>query len=68
MNLSDGSGSLQLTFFNMPFLKKTLRQGGYYVFRGLVQSRGAAKVMEQPKIFSWEDYRKLADRLLPGTP
>ena len=65
VNLSDGSGSLQLTFFNMPFLKKTLRQGGYYVFRGLVQSRGAAKVMEQPKIFSWEDYRKLADRLLP---
>ena len=55
VNLSDGSGSLQLTFFNMPFLKKTLRQGGYYVFRGLVQSRGAAKVMEQPKIFSWED-------------
>ena len=29
VNLSDGSGSLQLTFFNMPFLKKTLRQGGY---------------------------------------
>lgn len=65
VNVSDGSGGLQLTFYNMPFLKKTLKQGGYYIFRGMVQSRGAMKTMEQPKIFSWEDYRKLADRLLP---
>lgn len=65
VNVSDGSGGLQLTFYNMPFLKKTLKQGGYYIFRGMVQSRGAMKTVEQPKIFSWEDYRKLADRLLP---
>ena len=45
VNISDGSGGLQLTFYNMPFLKKTLRQGGYYIFRGMVQSRGAMKTM-----------------------
>lgn len=65
VNISDGSGSMQLTFFNMPFLKKTLRQGGFYVFRGTVQSRGSLKVMEQPKIFSYEDYRKQTNCLIP---
>lgn len=65
VNISDGSGSLQLTFFNMPFLKKTLKQGGFYVFRGTVQSRGSTYIMEQPRIYSLEDYRKQTDRLLP---
>ena len=27
--IADESGRLQLTFYNMPFLKKTLRQGGF---------------------------------------
>lgn len=65
VNVSDGTGSLQLTFFNMPFLKKTLRQGGYYVFRGTVQSRGSQKMMDQPKIFSLDEYRARTNRLTP---
>ena len=65
IRISDDTGSLLLTFFNMPFLKKTLRQGGFYVFRGMVQSRGAEKLMDQPKIFPLDDYRRLEDKLLP---
>lgn len=65
VNVSDGTGNLQLTFFNMPFLKKTLRQGGYYIFRGNIQTRGACKILEQPKIYSLEEYGKQADRLVP---
>ncbi len=65
INVSDGTGSMQLTFFNMPFLKKTLRQGGYYIFRGTVQTRGSFKLMEQPKIYSMEEYGKLTNRLNP---
>lgn len=65
VNVSDGSGILQLTFFNMPFLKKTLKQGGYYIFRGLVRSRGTFKLMEQPGIFSVEQYRAQENQLLP---
>ena len=59
------SGSLQLTFYNMPFLKKTLKRGGFYIFRGMVQSRGTARIMEQPKIFSMEEYQNLTGRLIP---
>lgn len=65
VNVRDESGGMQLTFFNMPFLKKTLKPGGYYVFRGLVQTRGAAKIMEQPKIYSLEDYRRQCGQLMP---
>ena len=69
-SVNDGSGSMRLTFFNMPFLKKTLKQGGFYVFRGIVQRnkdrRGEYCLsMEQPKIFGLEDYRKQTDRLIP---
>lgn len=65
VNIADETGKLQLTFFNMPFLKKMLKPGGYYVFRGMVQSRGNLRVMEQPKIFSLEDYRKQMNCLIP---
>lgn len=65
VNISDGSGTLQLTFFNMPFLKKTLRQGVPYVFRGMVQSRGSFRIMEQPKIFAPDEYRKQTSLLSP---
>lgn len=65
VTVSDGTGQIQLTFFNMPFLKKMLKVGGYYVFRGMIQSRGVSKIMEQPKIFSMEDYRKQTDGLKP---
>lgn len=65
MYIADATGRMQLTFYNMPFLKKTLKQGGFYIFRGTVVTRGAGKLMEQPKVYSFEDYRALAGRLLP---
>ncbi len=65
MKAADATGSLLLTFYNMPFLKKTLKRGGFYLFRGMVQTRGQEKAMEQPKIFSLEEYGRLTDRLIP---
>lgn len=61
----DNTGAMQLTFFNMPFLKKILKTGGFYIFRGLVQSRGSAKIMEQPKIYSYDEYHKQTEVLQP---
>ena len=61
----DNGDSIQLTFFNMPFLKKVLKPGGVYLFRGLVQQRGTHKIMEQPRMFTWDEYRQKSGRLLP---
>lgn len=64
--LKDDKGdSIQLTFFNMPFLKKVLKPGGFYLFRGMVQQRGTHKLMEQPRMFTWDEYIQKSGRLLP---
>ncbi|MBR1931271.1 MAG: ATP-dependent DNA helicase RecG [Lachnospiraceae bacterium] len=63
--IKDDSGAMQVTFFNMPFLKKVLKPGACYVFRGLVQSRGNAKVMEQAKYFTIDEYYKQMNVLMP---
>lgn len=65
VDVTDGTGNLKLTFFNMPFLKKVLHQGGFYVFRGTVQSHGNTYLMEQPKIFSLDEYQARSDKLFP---
>ena len=61
----DSNDSIQLTFFNMPFLKKVLKPGGFYLFRGLIQQRGTHKIMEQPRMFTWDEYKQKSGRLLP---
>lgn len=56
VNVRDASGGMLLTFFNMPFLKNVLKSGGFYIFRGMAQTRGNAKVMEQPRLFTEQAY------------
>lgn len=56
---------LQLTFFNMPFLKKVLKTGEYFIFRGRIQSRGSEKRMEQPKYYTPAQYQMLCGKLQP---
>ena len=64
-NVRDASGGMQLTFFNMPFMKNLLKSGGFYIFRGLVQTRGPVKIMEQPKLYSQEEYTKQMQFIQP---
>lgn len=65
VNVRDASGGMQLTFFNMPFMKNLLKSGGFYIFRGLVQTRGPIKIMEQPKLYSQEDYTRQMQFIQP---
>ena len=46
----DETGSVRVTYFNMPYLKKTLKTGMEYVFFGNIHQKGSMLVMEQPKI------------------
>lgn len=69
VTIKDATGSMQLTFFNMPFLKKILKSGQYYIFRGVIQKKNNhALVMEQPRIFKEEEYRNLMNAVLPRYP
>ncbi len=62
------SKKLHLTWFNMPFLKKSLVKGQVYVFRGVLQENGSAWLMEQPKYYSVDAYKELLHTLQPLYP
>ena len=69
VQVRDSSGTLMLTWFNMPFLKNRLTMGTSYLFRGKVKTKNGALVMEQPQIFfNKEDYYKLLKVLQPIYP
>lgn len=65
VSLRDMSGVLQLTWYNMPFLRSTLRAGEHFVFRGRVVKKKSRIVMEQPEIYRPEKYRELVHSMQP---
>lgn len=63
---SDENGTdMQVTFFHMPYLKKTLKSGSWYVFHGAVIMKNALPVMSHPKMFRPQEYELLKERLHP---
>ena len=64
-NIREENHLLQLTWYNMPFLRNTLQPGGIYVFRGTVAEKRGRLIMEQPEIFGREDYQKMQHTLYP---
>ena len=63
--VQDATGRLTLTWFNMPFLRNTLKRGSVYVFRGRVTEKMNRRVMEQPEIFTVGAYDGACDSLQP---
>ena len=63
--VKDLTGSLNLTWFNMPYLRATLQMGKVLLFRGRVVKKGSRLVMEQPQIFTPEAYEKVACSMQP---
>ena len=68
VRVKDVSGFLNLTWFNMAFLQKTLRMGIRYIFRGKVVRKNGILVMEQPRIYQKPDYYKMLNVLQPIYP
>ena len=60
-----GGGILHMTYFNMPYLKKSLKRDTVYIFRGLIQQKGKRNVMEQGRMYKPEEYGKMVGRMLP---
>lgn len=58
-------GELHLTYFNMPYLKNSLKRGQPYIFRGCLHRRKDRFVMEQARIYKPEEYGKLTDCMQP---
>lgn len=61
----DLTGSLQLTWYNMPYLRTTLQMGKILVFRGKVVRKNNRLTMEQPEIFTPEAYQEIMHSMQP---
>lgn len=58
-------GILHMTYFNMPYLKNSLKRDTPYIFRGYLQQKGSRFVMEQAKMYRPEEYAKMVGRMMP---
>ncbi len=64
--IADMTGRLQLSWYNSPFLRNSLKAGSHLVFRGRVYSKNGRLIMNQPKLYQPEAYKeKYEGRLLP---
>ncbi|SHK01466.1 ATP-dependent DNA helicase RecG [Anaerocolumna jejuensis DSM 15929] len=68
IRVKDVSGSLSLSWFNMPFLKNRLMSGYHYIFRGKAARKNGALVIEQPEIYTREEYQRKMNILQPIYP
>ena len=64
-SLRDETGTLQLTWFNMPFLRNTLQAGTYHIYYGQVVMKNNRLTMEQPEIFNREGYQAMMENMQP---
>ncbi|WP_130837877.1 ATP-dependent DNA helicase RecG [Lachnoclostridium sp. Marseille-P6806] len=62
----DGEEEIRLSYFNQPYLRRTLSAGMIRIFRGILkQSRNGNRYMEQPQIYRPEDYVALSGSMQP---
>lgn len=64
-SLRDGTGTLTLTWFNMPFLRNTLQAGTFHIFCGKVVKKNNHLTMEQPEIFTKDGYQAMMESMQP---
>lgn len=65
VQLKDLTGSLQVSWYNMPYMRANLKTGVTYVFRGRVVKKRGRMVMEQPEVFTPDSYQALAGSMQP---
>ncbi len=65
---SDETGSVKLSWYNQPYLKKTLQPGSTRVFLGKVKFNRGTVSLEHPKMFRLDEYEKQKGILHPVYP
>lgn len=64
-SLRDETGSLSLVWYNMPYLHATLKAGSRVVFRGRVVKKSGRLTMEQPEVFTPDEYGAVLHSMQP---
>lgn len=59
---------LYMIWYHMPYLKNTLKAGETYIFRGTAKVRRGSLTIEQPEIFTPEEYKQKQNAMQPVYP
>lgn len=62
---ADQSGKLPVIWFNVPYLRSTLKKGSRFVFRGRLVKKQGKLQMEHPEIFTPAAYEEILHSLQP---
>lgn len=68
VTLQDETGCILVTWFNMPFLRNQLKMGTRYILRGKTAKKNGRLVLEQPKLYSREEFYRQVGKLRPVYP
>lgn len=63
--IRDYTGSMEVCWYHMPFLKNFFHLGDTYIFVGEVSKKYGKLVMEQPQYYKVEEYEKQKQTLAP---
>lgn len=66
--LQDESGTIPVTWFNMPFLRNQLRMGTHYILRGKVSKKNGRRILDQPKIYTKQEFYRQVGKMRPVYP
>lgn len=66
--LDDRGTPFLARWYNQPYLRSTLKTGTAYILRGKLVLKRNGKFLEQPQIYSREQYQELSKKLLPIYP
>lgn len=65
LTISEDGKSLQLIWYRMPYIRSTLKTNAWYIFYGTVKLKNNRYTMEQPVIYTPEQYEPMELQLLP---
>lgn len=67
--INDENGDrIKCTWFNMPFLKSSLKLGMRYIFRGGFVIKNGIKILEQPQMYTRSQYSEIEGTMQPIYP
>ena len=65
--VADGTGTMEVTFFNQDYVRQALVTGESYIFYGKVEALGRRRQMTNP-VFEREDRARFTGRIMPVYP
>ena len=63
-----GGVYLDVTWYNMPFIRNQVQPGSVYVFRGRLKAKGNKVFLQQPKVYDVYDYEQMKKTFQPVYP